>query len=99
MRMLLSCVPAVSHANRLLPVIRAAVAAGHQVAVAASARVAARVALPGVRHYPAGLPAFPELGITDQARRHEWLYGTVLPELISRFYPDLVREIETLLAA
>ncbi len=93
MRLLFTCVPANGHFIRLLPVVEAAAAAGHEVTVACSAAFGAALAERGLRHLPAGEIAFPESGITDVARREEWLARVVLPDLTAAMYPDVLDAI------
>jgi UDP:flavonoid glycosyltransferase YjiC (YdhE family) len=93
-RVLLTSAPAGGHFNRVAPLARAAAAAGHDVAFAGSPRFAEELASQGIRHYAAGLEAFPETTLTDEAARLAWLSREALPELAAAHFRDLLPVVE-----
>jgi len=89
MRVLYTCLPGFGHFNPMVPVARAAAAAGHQVAFATASDFCSRVEAVGFRAFPAGL------GMSDQmaeARRRFPAQAALPPgpERFAAFVPRML---------
>lgn len=99
MRLLFTCVPGFGHFHPLLPLARAAKAAGHEVAFATSPRFAETVERAGFEHLPAGLDwderqlleTIAELRAVAPIYRGEWMMRHLFLDRVPRaMVPDLM---------
>lgn len=100
MRILFTCTPGLGHFHPLVPIARAAIQAGHDVAFATPASFVPTVERAGFRAFPAGMaesPAqrFPELqGLSGRAAT-EFTWRRVRPVQASAMVTDVLRLIDT----
>lgn len=90
MRILVTCLPAISHFRVVSPVIRALVRMNMDVTVACSPRLRRQVEELGAEHLPCGLSYFPRAEYTgDDAYWRKQLTETILPALTEAMFHDL----------
>jgi UDP:flavonoid glycosyltransferase YjiC (YdhE family) len=100
MRILFTCTPGLGHFHPLVPIARAVMQAGHEVAFATPASFVLTVERAGFHAFPAGMAAvptqqFPELrGLSGHAAT-EFTWRRVRPAQASAMVTDLLRIIDT----
>lgn len=100
MRFLFTCVPGLGHFHPMLPLARAAIAAGHDVAFATAPGFAAVIEQAGIEHLAAGLDwderrlleTVPDLRAIEPIYRGEWMMRHLFLDRAPRhMVPDLLR--------